>query len=433
MSRGQGDAAAEPEAGQPPLRQPSFVRFWWARILTGMSFQMLSVAIGWQVYALTGSALALGLVGLAQFVPMVLLTLAVGHVADRYDRRRISAICQTLEGGVALALFAASVGGWINRDLIFILAALLGAGRAFENPTMQALLPQLVARRDLARATTWSASANQTAQIIGPAAGGFLYAAGPGVVYATAALCYLATAILIVGVRRPLDPAQEPARTALRGSIFSGVRYIAANRLVFAVTSLDLFAVFFSGATALLPIFARDVIVTGPWGLGLLRGAPAIGALCVSLILIRRPLRPPVGRTLFIAVGVFGGATILFGLSHWLALSMLALAIAGGADLIGVVIRQSLVQLQTPDAMRGRVTAVNALFVGASNQLGEFESGVTAALMGAVPAVLLGGLATIGIALAWMRLFPALAGLHDVAGAPPEAKLADGVELEGSV
>ena len=390
----------------PLLRHRPFALFWSARICSSLAFQMQSVAIGWQVYALTGSALDLGLVGLAQFLPIALLTLAVGHVADRYDRRRIVAACQAAEAAIAVCLALGVGAGWLGAPGIFALVALLGAARAFESPTLSALMPGLVGEARLQQASAWSASANQTATIIGPALGGLLYALGGSVPFALAAALFLAASALVrlIRVERPL-PHREPATVR---SVLSGITFIRQNPAVLGAISLDLFAVLLGGATALLPIFARDILHTGSWGLGVLRAAPAVGALGMSVLLARRPLRRHAGRIMFAAVAVFGLATVAFALSRSLTVSLLALVLLGAADVVSVVIRFALVQIRTPDAMRGRVGAVNMLFIGASNQLGEFESGVTAALLGTVPAALVGGVATIGIALLWMRLFPAL-------------------------
>ncbi len=388
------------------LRHRPFALFWSARICSSLAFQVQSVAIGWQVYALTGSALALGLVGLAQFLPIALLTLAVGHAADRHDRRRIVAACQAAEAAIALCLALGVGAGWLGAPGIFALVALLGAARAFESPTLSALMPGLVGEARLQQASAWSASANQTATIIGPALGGLLHALGASVPFALAAALFLAASILVRLIRteRP-PPRREPATVR---SVLSGISFIRRNPAVLGAISLDLFAVLLGGATALLPIFARDILHTGSWGLGVLRAAPAVGALGMSVLLARRPLRRHAGRIMFAAVAVFGLATMVFALSRSLPLSLLALVLLGAADVVSVVIRFALVQVRTPDAMRGRVGAVNMLFIGASNQLGEFESGVTAALLGAVPATLAGGVATVGIALLWMRLFPAL-------------------------
>jgi MFS family permease len=372
-----------------------------------MAFQMLGVAVGWQIYAITGSAMYLGLVGLAQFLPMFLLTLVVGHVADRYDRRNIARICQTIEGLSAGVLALASFGGWQSKESILLIIFIVGAARAFEGPTLHALLPGLVPVQIFPRAAAWSSSAMQTATIVGPALGGFLYAAGPAIVYLTTGIVFLAASVFVALIRIERLPLRhEPVSVR---SVFAGVSYIKSHREILGAISLDLFAVLLGGATALLPVYARDILVTGPWGLGLLRSAPAVGALMMSVYLARHPLRRRVGRSMFRAVAVFGAATILFAVATSFLFSFSLLVILGASDVISVVIRHSLVQIRTPDEMRGRVSAVNSMFIGASNQLGEFESGVTAALFGTVPAVLIGGIGTIFVVMLWMRFFPQLA------------------------
>jgi MFS family permease len=375
---------------------------------------MAAVATGWLVYQRTGSAYDLGFIGLAQFVPMVLLTLPAGHVADRFDRRRIVAFCQMLEGATLAFLAAGVLGGWLRLPEIFLAVAVLGGAQAFERPTMAALLPSLVPVRMLTRAIALSSSANQSAYIIGPAAGGLLYAVHVAVPFAAAAGLMLGAASLIAAIRAP-PKAAAPREKATLASVFSGIAFIRQRPILLGAISLDLFAVLLGGATALLPIYARDILGTGPWGLGVLRAGPAAGALLMSLVLTRLSLRRAVGTKLFLAIAAFGAATIVFALSRNMVLSFLALAAVGAADNVSVVIRSSLVQLATPDAVRGRVNAVNFVFIGASNQLGEFESGITAGLMGAVPAVLLGGAATIAVAVLWMWLFPALRKVETLA------------------
>jgi MFS family permease len=397
------------------LRHPPFVFYWLARICSSVAFSMQGIVVGWHLYALTGSALDLGLVGLAQFLPMVVLTLAVGHVADRYDRRRIVALCQLISAVSASTLALGAVMGWLDRGTMLALVTISASARAFEWPTLAAVLPTLVQRAMLQTATAWAMTANQLAQIGGPAVGGFVYAVSPGAAFAMPGALYFAAAIMTT-----LIPGAAPVRTTSEhptlASIFSGFAFVRSRRLLLGVLSLDLFAVLFGGAVALLPIYARDILMTGPWGLGLLRGAPALGALCMSAAVARFPLSRNVGAKLFGVVIVFGAATIVFGLSTWLPLSLAALFIMGAADLVSVVIRFSLVQLQTPDEMRGRVSAVNALFIGTSNQLGDFESGAVAALVGAVPAVVFGGCGTIAVALLWMWLFPELRRVQKLDG-----------------
>jgi MFS family permease len=384
----------------------SFAVFWIARVCSTVAFHVQNVAIGWQLYSLTGSALDLGLVGLAQFVPMIGLTLVVGQVADRFPRRIIACVCQAVMAVAAVTLACGSAGGWTSRATILAIVVGVGAARAFENPTMAAMVPGLVPHPMIPRAIAAAASANQTAQILGPAVGGFLYAAGATVPYATAAALFVLACVLMSLLR----PAQAPAlRDAVTlESVFSGLVFIRSSPVLLGTMTLDLFAVLVGGVTALLPIVARDVLGTGPWGLGLLRSAPAVGALAMSIVLARYPLERGVGRALFRVIFVFGAATLVVGVSRHLLLSLAALVVLGAADLISVVIRVSLVQMRTPDAMRGRVSAAHSLFTGTSNQLGEFRAGAVAALLGVVPAVLLGGVGTIAVAVLWMVLFPGL-------------------------
>lgn len=367
---------------------------------------MQAVAIGWQLYVLTGSALDLGLVGLVQFVPTFVLTLPAGQLADRFDRRRVVGVCQLVETSGAVTFALGSLGGWLTKESMFGIVAVVGAARAVEQPSVNALMSSLVPAGLIPRASALAASAQQSAQIVGPALGGLLYAVGPHVAYATAAALFLAAAVasaLIPVVAR--SRTREPITLE---SIFSGIAFIQRSSVLVGTMSLDLFAVLLGGATALLPIYARDILGTGPWGLGLLRSAPAVGALSMSLVLARFPMERRVGRTLFRAVIAFGLATLVFALSRRLVLSLAALAVLGASDVVSVVIRFSLVQIRTPEAMRGRVNAVRSLFTGTSNHLGELESGVTAAFVGIVPAVVIGGLGTIAVAVLWMALFPDL-------------------------
>ena len=367
---------------------------------------MVGVAVGWQIYQLTRSPLDLGLVGLVQFIPSALLVLVVGHAADRFDRRRVIASAQMVEAASLLLLATATASAWINRELMFLFICALGAARAFDFTTMQALLPALVEPEELPKGVAINASVAQAAIITGPVLGGFLYIAGPATVYAAGCLLYLYAALTVALLRiRANAPRRGPASLK---SLFAGISFIRSRPVLLGAISFDLFAVLLGGATALLPVYARDILLATPRGLGLLRAAPAAGALCTSLWLARHPLRNRVGRRMFNAVACFGLATIVFALSRSMALSLVALAVLGGADMLSVVIRASLVQLETPDEMRGRVSAVNSVFIGASNQLGEFESGVTAAWFGTVPAAVLGGIGTLVIVVLWRRLFPQL-------------------------
>jgi MFS family permease len=402
-----------------PWAYPAFVRFWGARLAAGLGFQMLSVAVGWQVYALTGRAFDLGLVGLVQFVPALLLALPAGHIADQFDRRRVVALCQALELLAIVLLALGGVAGWLDERVILALVFLIGVGRALAFPARQAMVPGLVPESVLPRATAVNASAFQLAMITGPALGGFLYVAGPDAVYAAAALLYLVAVVLLAAVRYDhTPPRREPATLQ---TLFAGIAFIRARPVVLGVISLDLFAVLLGGATALLPIFARDILHTGPWGLGLLRAAPAVGALAISLWLSRHGLQRRVGAIMFASVAGFGVGTLLFALSSALWLSLAALAALGAFDMVSVVIRGALLQLETPDPMRGRVSAVNAVFINTSNQLGEFESGLLAAWVGAVPATVIGGLGTLAVVGLWMLLFPELRRRQRLEPDPTEA------------
>ena len=397
---------ATPDSPPAILRHPPFALFWFARVGSTAAYHMQAVAIGWQVYALTGSALDLGLIGLVQFLPVTVLTFVAGPLADRYERKIIASLCQLVHGACAVMLTLGTLGGWLGVGGIFAVVAVVGAARAFEAPTMAALVPGLVPSALLPRATAWSASANRTAQIVGPALGGLLYGIAPVIAFGTAVTLFWTAAILSTLIRANRSGTSRQPITLK--SLFGGIAYVRAQPVLLGTLSLDLFAVLLGGAVALLPIFARDILGTGPWGLGVLRASPALGALAMSVWLAHHPLQHRVGRILFAVVIVFGLATMAFGVSTSLPLSMAALATLGAADVVSVVIRFSLVQLNTPDAMRGRVSALNALFIGTSNQLGDFESGVVAALLGAVPAVLLGGAGTVAVALLWMWLFPQL-------------------------
>lgn len=382
------------------------MRFWFARLAGVSANQMLMVAVAWHMYDITSSAWDLGLVGLFQFVPALLLMLPAGHVADRFHRARIFAACLGLQGMVAWVLIAATQFHFASRELILGISILLGVARAFQMPAQQALVPQLVPQHLLQSAVAMSSSGMQVAIIGGPALGGLLYTNGATTVYATCAVLLLvaATLALMVRYQHQVNPLNATWQTVL-----AGFSFVWQHKVILGATSLDLFAVLLGGATALLPIYARDILHTGPVGLGVLRSAPAVGALCMSLAIMRWPLTRHVGRHLLVAVAVFGVATLVFGLSSHFGLSLMALVVTGAADSVSVVIRSTLVQLETPNEMRGRVSAVNSMFIGASNQLGEFESGATAALFGAVGSVVLGGAGTVLVAASWLKLFPTLA------------------------
>ncbi|HQQ63729.1 MAG TPA: MFS transporter [Pseudomonadales bacterium] len=385
----------------------SFTLFWCARVASMAATQMLMVAVGWQIYAITSSAFDLGMVGLISFIPQVLLVLVTGQVADHFDRQRVTCICQMIECVVVAILALGSFAGWLTRNDIYGLVLFFGTARAFETPTLQTMLPSLVSADVLPRAISLSAAAMQTAIILGPAMGGWIYVLGAHIVYGTSATLFVIAAILVSQIEQVQAPQILRERPSF-STVFAGIGFIRQNPVVLGAISLDLFAVLLGGATALLPIYARDILHTGAWGLGILRSAPAVGALLMSFWLSKFPINRHTGKKLFLGVASFGTATIVFAMSGNFLLTSAALLVLGAADMVSVVIRGALVQLETPDEMRGRVNAVNSLFIGTSNQLGEFESGITAAWLGTVPAVLLGGAGTIIVATLWMRLFPEL-------------------------
>ena len=388
------------------FRLPSFRRYWIARLCGTLATQMQGVAIGWQVYAMTQRPLDLGFVGLAQFFPALCLTLITGHVADHYDRRRILSLCAFVEALCALLFLNLTVSGSTDVRWIFVLLFLFGFAKAFEFPAAISLMPNLVPPQQFVNAAAWNSSAWQVATIVGPAIGGLLYALSPLVVYGSCVVLFLSSALLInfVHVKRTITER----KAATWASVLAGITFIRNQPLVLGAISLDLFAVLLGGATALLPVYARDILRVGPWGLGLLRSAPAVGALTMAIWVVRHPITARAGSRLLGAVGLFGGATICFGLSQSVLLSLIMLATLGAADMVSVVIRRVLVQVATPDEMRGRVSAVEAVFIGASNELGEFESGVTAAWFGVIPAVVIGGAGTIAVVMLWAYLFPQL-------------------------
>jgi len=385
----------------------AFTGYWIAETLLTFGQEIFSVAVGWQIYELTGSALSLGLIGLTQFLPLFLLALPAGHIADNFDRRHITIVCQLIKfaglGMLATASFAGAVPIW----MIYACTFAFGISHAFQQPALRALMPTLVTRAELPQCIAWTVGAKKAATIAGPALGGLIYLLGAVAAYGAGALCFIAAGILLARIR--LTQGSVPTREPMTmDSLFGGIAFIRQRPVILGAMSLDLFAVLLGGATALLPIYARDVLEIGPSGLGLLRAAPAAGAVFVSLLLMRFRLERHVGRKLFASIAVFGVATIVFGLSHSAALSFAALAVLGGADMVSMVIRQSLVQLQTPEGMRGRVGAVNSVFTGTSNQLGQFQSGVAAAWLGAVSAVAIGGAGTLLVAALWIWWFPAL-------------------------
>lgn len=398
----------DPPAPGSPWQLASFRFFWLSRLCTAAGFQMQAVVVGWHIWRLTGQAMDLGLVGLLAFLPRLLLTPVAGYAADHYSRRAVALTAQVSQAIAVFGLAALSVGGHENRHAIFVLAALCGAARTFEMPATQALLPGLVPGALFARAVAAGASAVQSATLVAPAIAGVLLAGGTSMSYAVTGALYVAAAAAMLRVRA------RRAQSVATGEDFfaafaAGVRFVFERRLLLGAMSLDLFAVLLGGATALLPMIADRLLHAGPHGLGLLRSAPAIGALAMSFWLGRHAPRGAVGRQMLVAVAIFGVLTVALAWSRALWLSMLILLGLGAADMVSVVIRQTMVQVNTPDVMRGRVSALNAIFIGASNQLGEFESGVTAAWFGLVPAIVLGGAGTLAVAALWGRLFPQMA------------------------
>lgn len=407
---------ANGEAAAPSslLRHRSFVLFWCARTSTSGAYQMQAVAVGWQLYDLTHDPLDLGLVGLMQFFPVVALALLIGQAADRFDRRAIAGTCQVVKA-ICAGLFAlGTLQGWLGRDTILAVILITGTARAFEAPTLHTIVPGVVPRPLLPRAIAASATAQQTAIIVGPALGGFLYMFGPATIYLLCTLIFVAASILISCVGGNHRAAQR--KRASLETLFVGFAYLHKNPVLLGAVSLDLFAVLLASVTALLPIYAHDILHTGPWGLGLLRAGPAVGALSASVVLARHSIERRAGLLIFGTVAVYGLAAIAFALSASLVISLVALAVYGAADAVSVVIRQSLVQTRTPHDMLGRVLAVTSMFSGSSGTLGDFRAGALAAGIGAVPTALIGGIAAIAAVLAWMRLFPPLRDVQRLIG-----------------
>lgn len=395
------------------LGERDYVLFWGSRFAGGLAVQIQSVAIGWHIYELARrtmnvaeAAFVVGMVGLVAFIPVFLLTLPAGETVDRYDRRKVMLGCYTAELSTVAVLVWATATGAASVGLILCVAGAFGAARAFMAPAGTALGPMLVPRLLLPRAIAWNSLAFQTASIVGPAVGGLLLARSTTLAYATSLCLYATAALLVFLIRRNTQPVVQPgSRWAL---VKEGLAYVWNQKIVLGAISLDLFAVLLGGATALLPVFARDVLHVGEEGFGILRAGPAMGATVVALWLAANPIRSKAGLFMFTGVAVFGAATVVFGLSKSLWLSVAALAVLGGADMLSVYIRQTLVQLVTPDNMRGRVAAVSTLFIGASNELGEFESGVVARFLGPVGAAVFGGTGALLVTGLWAKLFPAL-------------------------
>jgi len=394
-------------AGTSALRQRDFALFLGSLVATGLALNMAQVAIGWQVYAVSGRPLDLGLVGLCEFVPLPLLALPAGHLADRLPRRSLFAVSVALDTAVVAGLLWLTVSGPDEVWPFFVLALATGVASAVGAPASRALTPSLVPAEILSSALAVRSTGFQLSAIAGPALGGLLFHLRPEAVYAAATALSTLSLLCVLALRAGRERATEEAPAL--ASVLAGVRLIRATPVMLGAISLDLFAVLLGGAVALLPVFAKDVLHVGPTGLGVLRAAPAAGALVASLVLARRPVGRHAGRKLLGVVAAFGACMVVFGLSRSMWLSLLVLAVSGGVDLVSVVLRQTILPLVTPDELRGRVNAVEMVFISASNELGAFESGVAAALLGAVPAVVAGGAATVAIALLWTRLFPALA------------------------
>lgn len=396
------------------FRHRAFLTYWIARFFTTFSTQIVSVAVGWQMYDLTRDPFDLGLVGIVQFLPSLLLVLVTGVIADRFGRRLIMAASILLEAACSAALLALTLHGGMGPLPIFAVLAVFGVARAFFGPAASSLFANLVPPEDFANAIAWNSSAWQMATIVGPVAGGLLYGLLAETAYASAGILMLIAALLVFSIPKPAQRS-ETAKPTLK-TLFAGFGYIWSEKVVLGAISLDLFAVLLSGATALLPVYARDILELGPWGLGLLRSAPGIGAICVAVWLAGHPIRNHAGLTMLCFVGLFGVVTVVFGLSTIVWLSILALVLLGAADMFSVYVRETLIQLWTPDAVRGRVNAVNQVFVGASNELGEFRAGTMAALIGTVPAVVVGGVGAVAIAGLWACLFPALRKVEHLDG-----------------
>ncbi|ACI56968.1 MFS family permease [Rhizobium leguminosarum] len=388
------------------FRHSSYTRFFFARFLLSFSQQIVSVAVGWQMYDQTGKAIYLGLIGLVQFLPSLLLMLVTGSVADRYNRRAIAALCSLVSALCTLALLIMTVMGTFTPLPVFAVLLIFGIERAFMSPAVQSLAPNLVPEHALSNAIAWNSSSWQLAAITGPVIGGLLYGVSATTAYTVAVIFSILGAALLYMIPKPEQKTTGEAKSW--AMILGGFSFIRAEKVVLGAISLDLFAVLLGGATALMPIFARDILTLGPWGLGLLRAAPGLGAIVMAIFLAAYPLKHRAGIYMFIGVALFGLGTIVFGMSTNTEVSIAALALMGAADMVSVYVRESLIALWTPDQLRGRVNAVNMVFVGASNELGEFRAGTMASIFGAVPAVVIGGLGTLAVAAIWASSFPKL-------------------------
>ena len=403
------------------FRHRPFLLYFLARFFSTFGLQIVSVAVGWQIYELTRSPFQLGLVGLIQFLPALVLILFTGAAADRYGRRTIMLVCEIVIGLCAAFLVFLTAGGLTSPLPIFAVLLVIGISRAFFAPASQSLAPNLVPARDLPNAIAWNSTSWQTATIAGPVAGGLLYGIAPTVPYATALILFVVGAVLITLV--PPQPRKGKGQSQSWQSLIAGFSYIRDNRIVLGAISLDMFAVLLGGAVAMMPVFAHDILRLGPEGLGWLRASPGIGAIAMAIYLASYPIRQKAGVAMFVAVAIFGAGTVIFGLSESLLLSMAALIVMGAADMISVYVRQSLVQLWTPDDLRGRVSAVNMVFIGASNELGEFRAGTMAQLIGPVPAVVFGGFGTLAVAGIWAARFKELRAIETLDRDAEEARL----------
>jgi len=396
------------------FRHGAFLRYLTARFLATFAAQIVSVAVGWQIYDLTRDPFDLGLVGIIQFLPALLLVLVTGAVADRFGRRLIMALSSFLEALCALAILLLTVRGLNGAGPVFAVLAMFGIARAFFGPASGALVANLVPAEDFANAVAWNSSSWQIAGIVGPVAGGLLYGLAAEAAYAVAALLMVIGGLLVLSIPKPAK--RRPNEKPTLETLFAGFRYIWTEKIVLGAISLDLFAVLLSGASALLPVYARDILDLGPWGLGLLRAAPGVGAIGVAIWLAGHSIRDHAGIIMLGFVALFGAFTVVFGVSTLTWLSIFALAMLGATDMVSVYVRETLIQLWTPDELRGRVNAVNMVFVGASNELGEFRAGMMASVIGTVPAVVFGGVGAVGVALLWAALFPEMRKVRHLSG-----------------
>lgn len=414
MLNGRAEANAKVPAMTPSrpddrfaaFRHRSYTLFFVARFLAAFATQIISVSVGWQIYDVTKSTFYLGLIGLVQFLPALLLILVTGFVADHYNRRVIVGICLSVSALCALSLLLLTEIGAFSALPVLVILTIFGIERAFMGPAVQSLSPNLVPEKDLANSFAWNSSSWQTASIVGPVAGGLLYGIGPSVAYSVALAFMMFAALLVFVIPKPAQRTTSEPKSW--NYIVAGFGFISREKVVLGAISLDLFAVLLGGAVALMPVFASDILVLGPFGLGMLRAAPGIGAIAMALYLAAFPIRHRSGITMFAGVAVFGLGTLVFGLSEVPWLSIAALAVMGAGDMISVYVRETLIALWTPDEVRGRVNAVNSVFIGASNELGEFRAGLMASLLGAVPAVVVGGIGTLLVSVAWAGLFPSL-------------------------